>query len=181
MHLRNTIVPAIPVLALILVAAGCASAPPPPPADTPPPAEPGSTTGEAQDAPAAGDANATIRFHVDGPGTDEGSCALRFYALHDSGLAPLDVELQIETFRVSDGILVSGTADSNSFGLPMMTAVETVDGMESPVWSDDLLLPCGDLRSEIRVVSCDPSPCPSLGVQPGYNLVPLTVIGPDAG
>lgn len=179
MQPRHPIVPAIALLALILTVAGCASAPSPRPTDAATASESGATTTEASDAPmTAVGGDAAIRFHVDGPGTDEGSCAPSFSALHSPDLAPLELELEIEIYRVSDDIFVSSVPLPQS--LPAMTALETVDGMESPIFDDNLLLPCDDLRAEIHVVSCDPSPCPSLGVQPGYNQIPLTVSGPDA-
>lgn len=177
----NALFPALAVLTLVLAAVGCASAPSPPPAEPASPAASEVDTEEPSEAATTVGGEAALRFHVDGPGTGEGSCALRFYALHGSGLAPVTARLLIEIFRVSDGIFVSGMADAAPYELPSMTAVETIDGMESPLWRSDLNLPCDDLRAEVQVVSCDPSPCPSVGVQPGYNMVPLTVSGPDAG
>lgn len=171
MDLR-ALVPA--TLTLLLLATACATLAP----DREPPATVGDgpATAEATDpatAPPMAPPVPTVRIHVDGPGTEPGSCSIRVYALHGPEVEPHVVYRTLELFRRSDDLFVGSLEGASQ--IPYEEAVETFDGLESPITGEDLTMDCGEVRAVLRIERCEPSPCPAYEALEGYNLIPVEV------
>lgn len=184
MHLRRPgLVAAVgPFAAALVLWAGCATLPPQEtePADaaeTTAPSATGSAEEEMAAEPGTGGGPA-VRIHVDGPGTSPGECAVRVYALHAPDLESHVVHRTVELYRRSDDVFLvslSGTSE-----LPSEHSVETVDGMETPITGENLTMSCDEVRAEVLVERCEPSPCPEYAADDGYNLIPVVVKGADS-